>query len=266
MASRKGRPPISQTISASLDDFSAELARAGDGENLVDRIRRLTDHIDRLGIGEADRKLIEIGRGAKKNFAQAFSTAIAQKIANALRGSFPGIQPDQDGVGHESLSAGSRGLKKLDVNYSTSRSGLELAVSIKTINFRDDSTGRYTKNAKRVDGELRAEAQDCHGRQPFAVLAAFVFLPLDAAEDAKREVSSLKHVANILARRTGRTATTADNSIFEIAFIVLYAPDGSAVVLRADENIPERGVPSSALTFSEALAEVRRMHSDRNNR
>ena len=51
---------------------------------------------------------------------------------------------------------GAGGLKKLDVNHSTPEIGLGLGVSIKTINFLDIKTRRYTKNIKRVDGELRA--------------------------------------------------------------------------------------------------------------
>src|SRR5262245_27500507 len=70
-----------------------------------------------------------------------------------------------------------KGFKKLDVNYSTPELGLALGVSIKTINYRDPETKRYTKNYSRVDNELRAEAMDYHQRQPFAVLVGLLFLP-----------------------------------------------------------------------------------------
>lgn len=266
MAVRRKKVGTKAATSASLDDFSAELAHDGSGTSLAQRINEITERIDRLGLDPADRELIEIGRAAKKNFAQAFSTAIAQKIADALRPTFPSVQPDQHGGGHESLAAGSSGLKKLDVNCSTSRSGLELAVSVKTVNFRDESTRRYTKNAKRIDGELRAEAQDYHVRQPFAVLAAYVFLPIDAAHDARQGRSSLKHFSEIIAKRSGRSSTGADSSLFEIAFIVLYDTSGSAVVLRPNRDIPGMGIPESTLTFSESLDEVRKIHVDRNSR
>jgi hypothetical protein len=72
-------------------------------------------------------EIVEItGRPAKKNWAQRFSESIAQKAANALRKEFKGIRPDEDGRGHESLSRGAGGLKKLDVNHSTLESGLRL--------------------------------------------------------------------------------------------------------------------------------------------
>ena len=55
-------------------------------------------------------------------------------------------------------------------------------MSIKTINFRDATTKRYTKNYTRADGELRAEASDYHERQPYAVMVAVIFLPIDACD------------------------------------------------------------------------------------
>lgn len=84
------------------------------------------------------------------------------------------------GFGQESRARTGKGLKKLDVNYSTIELGLGLGLSIKTINFRDAKTKRYTKNYTRVDNELRAEAADYHERQPYSVLCAVIFLPFDA--------------------------------------------------------------------------------------
>ena len=60
--------------------------------------------------------------------------------------SFKGILPNPDGSGQESKARTGKGLKKLDVNYSTVELGLGLGVSIKTIHFRDPKTCRYTKN------------------------------------------------------------------------------------------------------------------------
>lgn len=187
--------------------------------------------LEALGLDATDRKLIELGRGEKKNFAQRLSTAIAQKVAEALRKDFPGIQPSSDGAGHESLSKTAGGLKKIDVNYSSSRSGLELAISIKTVNFKDEKTNRYTKNTKRMDGELRAEAEDVHKRQPYAVVVAYLFLPIEAATDGK--VSSAKHNAETLVLRAGRTDTKNEHSLVELAFMGLYTDEGEGVVLLA---------------------------------
>lgn len=263
MARTRSKKP---STSRDLDDFAEELAHAGNRADLVRRIGRLWDTLNQLTLDAEDLRLIELGRAEKKNFAQRFSTAIAQKVADALRPRFPEVFPNAKGEGHESRSASATGLKKLDVNYSTSRSGLELAVSIKTINFKDEETRRYTKNTKRVDGELRAEAQDCHTRQPYAVLAGFVFLPWDASGDGKAGVSSLKHNADVFHRRCGRRTTSNEHSLFETLFLGLYKDDGYTRFFRAADEFPQNGLPRSSLTFSETLAEVRELHARRNRR
>lgn len=255
---RRAKPPTSKD----LDSFRAELTYAGDGRDLAKRIEQLKALIEKLDLDERDRKLIEVGRGEKKNFAQRLSESIAQKTADALRTTLKGILPDEDGRGHETKSAGAAGMKKLDVNYSSTRSGLELAVSIKTINFKDGSTNRYTKNVKRVDGELRAEAEDCHKRQPFSVLVAYVFLPADSARDGTG-ASSCKHAANVLETRSGRQSRNDENSLFEEAFLGLYESDGAARFYRP-KDFPTTGTPKQSLTFSETLELVKKAHLARN--
>ena len=113
----------------------------------------------------------------KKNYAERLSRLLAQRIADMLRFDYPGILPDELGDRHESRARTAKGFKKLDVNYSTLELGLALGISIKTINFIDPGTGRFTKNFTRVDNELRAEAADYHQRQPYAVMIGFLFLP-----------------------------------------------------------------------------------------
>ena len=128
---------------------------------------------------------LKIGSTAaeKKNFAEALSRSLAQRFADSLRSTFPTILPRPDGSGQESKARTGKGLKKLDVNYSTVELGLGLGVSIKTINFRDARSNRYTKNFTRADNEFRAEAADYHQRQPYSVLCAAFLLPLDACDD-----------------------------------------------------------------------------------
>jgi hypothetical protein len=132
---------------------------------LADSIHRELDAAE-TQIQEQDTRRRERGerpldeRGRKKNFAEALSRALALRIANALRPRFQGILPDAQERGQESRARSAKGFKKLDVNYSTLELGLALGVSIKTINFKDPRTNRYTKNYTRVDAELRAEASD----------------------------------------------------------------------------------------------------------
>lgn len=260
---RAGPPPTSIDI----DDFSVEVAHAGSRHALLQRVVELKNELAKK-LDPSDFEIVEVtGRAAKKNLAQRFSEAIAQKIANELRDDFPEIQPDASGGGHESFSRGAGGLKKIDVNYSTKRSGLELAVTVKTINFPDGATKRYTKNVKRVDGELRAEAQDCHARQPFAVIAAYLFMPDDAALDGEGSKSSARHAAEVLQARSGRVGDKDSAERVELAFVGLY-DDAGNVGFALPEKIPPHGQPKSAdlHRFSETLERIRQKHRERNRR
>lgn len=178
-------------------------------------------------------------RELKKNYAERLSNALAVLVAGKLRavGGFAGIVPEVDGTGRESASASGAGkkLKKTDVRYATRETGLELLVSIKTLNFRDPRKdpktgetllGRYTKNMVRNDHELRAEAMDHHDRFPYAVLVALFFLPVDACEDGKAGRSSFAHAVLTFRPRTGRVEHTDPPAKFERVFIGLYDPRG----------------------------------------
>lgn len=266
MAGRPHAPRRAPPTSRDLNDFRKELEHAGDRQRVLARVQTLKAELAKK-LAPADFEFVEVtGRAAKKNLAQRFSEAIAQKIANALRHDFPEIQPDADGGGHESFSRGAHGLKKLDVNYSTKKSGLELAVSVKTINFPDEATGRYTKNVKRVDGELRAEAQDCHGRQPFAVIAAYLFMPAEAAEDGARSgSSSASHAAKVLEARSGRQGKNDPEERVELAFVGLYDQGGRATFY-SPGALPENGREAKTMTFAETLDIIRKAHRDRNRR
>jgi hypothetical protein len=164
----------------------------------------------------------------RRNYAQRLSEALAVLAANLLRanGAFPGVLPAEDGGGQESRARTGKGVKKLDVNYSTPELGLGLGVSIKTINFRDPKSVRYTKNPTRLDNELRAEAMDYHDRQPYSVLIALVFVPRDSCTDGDatnpRSRSSFAQIVNVLRHRAGRAGPRAEEQLFERVFVGLY--------------------------------------------
>jgi hypothetical protein len=262
--SKRGAPPTS----ADLDSIEAELRYAGDRAEIAQTCGDIGKHLRTLEFPDHYWGYIEIGRAAKKNFAQKFSCALAQKIANALRSKFKGIYPDEQGCGHESRSQGAAGLKKIDVNYSTPQMGLGLAVSIKTVNFKDEKTGRYTKNIKRIDGELRAEAQDCHTRQPFSVLSAVILMPADAATDGTR--SSLKHAWEVFHRRGGRRSKDDEASLFEAVFIGTYHSGGnrfgSVSIFDAIVEPPDRGLPSELVTLTDVIRTIEKLFKERNKR
>ena len=158
---------------------------------------------------------------------------MAQCFADALRQRFPDVLPTADGHRHESRARGAQGVKKLDVNASTPEYGLALGLSIKTLNFPDSKTsrsgvttsGRYTKNLGRIATELRAEAMDYHVRQPFAVMAAFVFLPIESCDDGGREASSFGKAVKTYRPYSGRAGFADNPQAFEQFFVALYALD-----------------------------------------
>ena len=270
MANKRKPKSKAPPTSADVDSMAEELRYAGDRADIARICRDISAHLRSLNLPEHYWDYIEIGRAAKKNFAQRLSHALAQKVGNALRAEFEGVNPDVNGKYHESKSRSASGLKKLDVNYSTTQMGLGLAISIKTINFKDEKTQRYTKNVKRADGELRAEAQDCHTRQPYAVLAAIVLLPEDAASDGEAGISSLKHAWNVFKHRGGRSTSADDPSLFELLYIGTYTSDsdsagrGKVRFFEVTGEMPDWGLPETTVSLIEVLAAATRTFQMRN--
>ena len=226
------------------DSIAAELKRAGDR----DHVREQKD---------------------KKNYAEALSRGLALRFANELRQTFPGILPAPDGTGQESKARTAKGLKKLDVNYSTTQLGLGLGVSIKTVNFRDGKRPRYDKNFTRADAELRAEASDYHERQPYAVLVAVVFMPLDACDDAGRlAASSFGRAVQIYRFRAGRQKPTDSPLLFERIFIGLYETNserfGDVTFFDVMDAPPKRGRPARTISFDEVIGAIVASYDQRN--
>lgn len=207
-------------------------------------------------------------REDKKNYAERLSRVLAQHFADELRPDFPGILPDPQGRGQESRARSAKGFKKLDVNYSTPDLGLGLGVSIKTINFPDPKTRRYTKNFTRVDNELRAEAMDYHVRQPYSVLVAVVFLPGDSCDDGSASASSsFGGAVQQFRARAGREEATDPAELLEGIFIGLYDPSGRVAFFDVTNRPPRTGrpTPNKLLTFERLIGRIRDLYDARNN-
>lgn len=216
-----------------------------------------------------DRQHAQASQSAKKNYAQAFSNALARKVANALRPRFSGILPDEDGRGAESRARTSKGFKKLDVNYSTLDLGLALGVSLKSVNFPEGVANNYAKNVTRVDNELRAEADDYHSRQPFAVLVALYFAPEQAALNATRKKpSSFGHMVRTLRYRAMRTRTSDPSTFFEKIYIGLYVAEGpgrgAVRFFDVEWDPPWSGLPARSLSFTQVTDEICAAFVERN--
>ncbi len=235
---------------------------------LVDPAARSMAHELRLAGDHAGTATAD--RTDKKNFAERLSRALAMRYAAALRTHFPGILPGADGSGQESRARTGKGVKKLDVNYSTPELGLGLGVSIKTLNFRDARTKRYTKNFTRADNELRAEAGDYHVRQPYAVLCAVIFLPLDACRDGSaKSPSSFGQAVRLFRHRGGRIEPEDDPTLFERLLIGLYdtspASFGEVGFFDVATAPPRTGIPASLLSFDDCVAAITATYDRRNN-
>lgn len=252
-------------------------------------IQTFEDALRQAGPRPAD----DADRDLKKNYSERLSNVIAVLMAAKLRaaGRFDTILPLPDGSGREtgSASGSNKKIKKTDVRYATSDTGLELLVSIKTLNFRDAkkdratgrlTLGRYTKNMVRNDHELRAEAMDHHERFPYAVLIGVFFIPIDACDDGTADKSSFAHAVMTFRPRAGRAETSDPAAKFERFFIGLYdAADGTGTQVGFFDVLaspPRRGRPpwptespdpsrgEKLLTLDQLIAEIVREYGIRN--
>jgi hypothetical protein len=228
-------------------------------------LKPLLDQATKLARGETDRE-------RKKNFAEHLSRQLAQAVADGLRSDFRGITPTHDGKQHERATRSAKGVKKLDVNYSTADLGLGLGVSIKTVTAKDPKGGRFGKNYTRIDNELRAEAKDYHQRQPYAVMVALIFLPEAACHDgSERTPSSFGSAVKQFRYRANRRNPTNEEELFERVFVCCYADDGAARgtawffdVMRPPPRTG-RPVRATRLSFAEVLDEIKRTYDMRND-
>ncbi|MCA9562996.1 MAG: hypothetical protein KC561_05880 [Myxococcales bacterium] len=134
-------------------------------------------------------------------------------------------------------------------------------MSIKTINFPDARTGRFTKNYSRVDNELRAEATDYHTRQPYSVLVAVLFLPVESCDDGKGSgASSFGAAVQYFRGRIGRSGPNDNVELFEAFFIGLYdqnyeTPTSFFDVASAPPRA-RRPKPEELLSFDQVIARI----------
>ncbi len=230
---------------------------------------------------------VSASREDKHAYASRLSRALAVMMASALRPHFPNIIPTPDDVGHESATGSASGKKRLDVKVWDDKLGLELLVSIKTYSFRDwsgktKSAGRYTKNVQRNGMELKDEADVIHRRQPYSVMVALFFLPIDACDDGDestsqdRGASSFASIVRRLRHRQGRAIDPDERSfdrydLAEKLYVALYEPEnpdtrGWLRFFDVASNPPRTGRPAETATLDLAglAAEIRELVTRRN--
>jgi hypothetical protein len=218
-----------------------------------------------------DRKSAEAGgQAAKRKYAEDLTDALAVTVADSLRQDFPGILPLADGSGKESPARTVKGTKRLDVNYSTSRLGMALGVSLKSVNFPEGKRKNYAKNVTARDNELRAEAEDYHSRQRFAVMIALYIMPFEACDNAtNRSPSSFGHTVKILRYRSGRRAVSDPDSLFEKVYVGLYEHEGTkrgdVAFFDVENDPPWQGRPKNTISFATLIEEIKNVYDDRND-
>lgn len=207
-------------------------------------------------------------RSDKKNYAQNLSAELALMIAACLRPLYrkARVTPNEDGTRLEFSIGAKIDSKKTDVGVWDDAAGLILGVSIKTYSFRDyhgASTkepkkpahlGRYQRNVKRNDMELRDEADVLHRRQPYAVLFAMFFMPKDACWDGVTGHSSFAHAVFTFRKRAGRdSADAARSDLFEKVFIGLFTDDGTVEFFDVERRPPRNQPPADTISLAELI-------------
>lgn len=163
----------------------------------------------------------------KKRYSEQVSNVVAPAFAEELRlRGLTTARPAPPGVvglsGAERRMAGAIGAKKVDVTWATEESGLLLALSIKSINFRDGRTGNFQKNLTNRRGDLLYEAVTLHRRFPYAVLGGFLFLDRGAAlDDTASRRSTFINSDSRLRLFDGRDDPSGRDEQYERLYIVL---------------------------------------------
>src|SRR6266481_4757895 len=139
----------------------------------------ISDAVRNAGIKPGD----DEKQSAKKNYAERLSNEVARYLAARLRGlGLIGCLPDEK-VGRERQFAGGIGAKKVDVSVATEEDGLILGVSVKSISFKDRTSGNFQKNLTNRRGDLLSEATTLHQRFPYAVIGGLFLFDEEAAND-----------------------------------------------------------------------------------
>jgi len=203
-------------------------------------------------LGKINRPSDDEDRAEKKNFSERFSRQAAILIGNALRPHFAHVTPEANGKQQEAQVTLVTGKDiKLDVTGWDKNYYLRMVVSLKSIGFHDQRTGRYTKNVVNRCKELQAEAWQLR-LQPNMDFVGIIFMPFAACRDGSS--SSFAHAVEIF-RGNGFPS-----------YVGLYEHEepgslGSLKFFPVEWSPPKKGVPTDA--YSLTLGQlVRRLTDD----
>lgn len=191
----------------------------------VDRIRALASETER----KRERAVL---RDMRKRWSERFATACATMIGDELRrnssvGNRYEVLPDEQGAGQETFTPlGYKKGKRIDVVVFGPLVGLQIGVSLKGLNFADDTSGNHDKNLTGRLYELRDEVSTVHDYLPRAFMAIVFFMPVAGCFDKAAAPSSFAHLVAELRARTGRLDPSVPAHAWrcDFAAVGLYVP------------------------------------------
>jgi hypothetical protein len=204
-------------------------------------------------------------RDIKKRFSERMSEACAAVFADELRRrGLKETRPGGEGnrlSGAERRISGGIGAKRIDVSWATEESGLQLAFSVKCINFRDRGNGNFQKNLTNRRSDMLFEAVTLHRRYPYAVLGGFLLLDKDAETDGSdRRNSTFYNVHRQLRLFTGRVDPAGRDEQYERLYVGLV----DASPTKASAKFFLAGEPETPIALDDAFDELVGLVAERN--
>lgn len=163
--------------------------------------------------------------------------------------------------GSERRIAGGLGDKKVDVTYATEHAGLVLAISVKTISWRDRKTKNFQKNLQNRKADLVFEVTTLHKRFPYSVVGGVLFLYEDARTDNKgsqARISTFARAHQLLKMFNRRSGTRNEDTKFEHLAIGVYKNDPVTYELY------EAGEPTRQISFASFIEKLLVAVAERN--
>ncbi|KQO49549.1 hypothetical protein ASF08_23340 [Methylobacterium sp. Leaf85] len=136
-----------------------------------------------------------------------------------------------------------------------------LAISVKSINFKDTRTSNYQKNLVNRRGDMLMEAVTLHRRFPYSVLAGFFFFDKGAETDnTLRRKSTFLNAHARLRLFTGRNDPAGRDEQFERFYLLLLEASPTTVDLRAFEV----GKPTVPIPLDYVINDLLSIAAERN--
>ncbi len=197
---------------------------------------------DQIGEATSGARADARTQSEKKNWSSRFADACARMVAAAVAQhpafSKSEVRPNEKTKAEPVtfLVGGKR--KRVDVVVSSPGVGLQLGISLKGMNFRDQNGLQFDKNLTGRTYELEDEVRVVRRTLPMAFMTALYFLPIASTEDkTKNSASSFAHTVEHLRARVGRNDPHSDIQAdrLDMAIVALYVP-GDQEAINQEKN------------------------------